>query len=82
VSELLDINRDPISKEELREQSLHQLGVLGQATPDEVAAALARSVLAVRPRFTELKIDGLVRETGERRKNRSGRTAAVLELAG
>lgn len=50
----------------------------GGATPDEIAATLGQSVLSVRPRLTELKELGLVRETDRRRKNESGHNATVL----
>jgi hypothetical protein len=46
-------------------------------TPDQVAKAIGRSVLAVRPRITELKLKGCVVRTGERRRNDSGLPAAV-----
>lgn len=57
--------------ETLRDQAL---AVLKQhpATSDEVAAELHKSVLAIRPRLTELKTMGLIRETGRRRPNLSG----------
>lgn len=41
-------------------------------TPDEAAAAIGETVLAVRPRMTELKLAGRIVETGERRANASG----------
>ena len=47
-------------------------------TPDEVAARLHRSVLTIRPRCTELRQQGMLVRTGERRKNRSGLKANVL----
>jgi DNA-binding transcriptional ArsR family regulator len=46
-------------------------------TADQVATAIDRSILAVRPRITELKIMGLIDRTGERRLNKSGILAAV-----
>lgn len=50
-------------------------------TPDEAAAAIGCTVLAVRPRFSELsKIEKIVR-TGERRANASGVKADVWRLA-
>ena len=58
------------------------LGVLatGNFTADEVAAQLGESVLAIRPRVTELAKDGRIADTGERRKNASGRKAIVWRL--
>lgn len=43
-------------------------------TPDEAAEIVGRTVMAVRPRFTELgpKHLGLIEPTGERRPNESG----------
>jgi hypothetical protein len=46
-------------------------------TSDQVAKAIGRSILAVRPRITELKLMGLIIRTGERRLNDSGMLAAV-----
>jgi len=46
-------------------------------TPDQVAKAIGRSILAVRPRITELKIAQLIIKTGEKRLNTSGMRAAV-----
>ena len=48
-----------------------------ELTADEVAEALGKSVLSVRPRVTELFKQGKVEDTGERRKNASGHSAAV-----
>jgi len=47
-------------------------------TPDECAQQLQRSVLAIRPRVTELRQGGLLEFTGERRRNASGMGAKVL----
>ena len=47
-------------------------------TPDECAAKLGESVLAVRPRFSELSKAERIIETGERRRNQeSGLKAKV-----
>jgi len=46
-------------------------------TPDQVAKAINRNILAVRPRITELKIAQLIVKTGEKRLNVSGMRAAV-----
>ena len=45
-------------------------------TADEVAEALKRPVLYVRPRLSELVAKGLICETGRRRLNESGLSAA------
>jgi hypothetical protein len=50
----------------------------GAYTPDEVAAELRASVITVRARCTELRKQGLIVRTGERRANKSGCTAWVL----
>lgn len=49
----------------------------GPATADETAARLDRSILSIRPRFSELRRHRLIIDTGERRPNRSGRKAIV-----
>ena len=46
-------------------------------TADEIAAKLAASVLAVRPRVSELFHGGEIVKTGERRTNASGLRAYV-----
>lgn len=46
-------------------------------TADEVADLLTLSVLTVRPRVAELKTQGLVEATVERRLNVSGKSAVV-----
>lgn len=47
-------------------------------TADECAAAIGVSILAIRPRFSELLREGLIEDTGERRANASGRKAQVM----
>jgi len=49
----------------------------GDFTADEVADAIGRSVLAIRPRITELYKLELIDDTGRRRPNDSGRKAIV-----
>lgn len=63
----------------IRAQALEAVKKAGPSgmTPDECAQSLRLTVLAVRPRFTELKQAGLIAPTGERRRNKSGSTAAV-----
>jgi DNA-binding transcriptional ArsR family regulator len=46
-------------------------------TADEIAERLGESVLAVRPRVSELFHAGLIEKTGERRRNQSGLSAHV-----
>ena len=52
----------------------------GQSTPDEAATYFGESILAIRPRFSELKEKGLIEDTGLRRKNRSGNSAKVWRV--
>lgn len=66
------------AKQRLRKQVLdyikaHPFG----CTSDEVEAALGLSHQTVSARMTELKADGQIVPTGERRKTRSGRNAGV-----
>jgi hypothetical protein len=61
----------------LREQVLEVLKGR-ELTADETACYLHKSILAIRPRLTELKRQGKIRETGEHRKNLSGMPANVM----
>lgn len=47
------------------------------ATADEVAEILKLDILNVRPRFTELKVMGVIFDSGIRRKNSKGNTTKV-----
>ena len=47
-------------------------------TADECAALLGETVLAIRPRLSELVKDGLIHDSGERRENTSGLKAKVM----
>lgn len=49
-------------------------------TADEAAREMGESVLAVRPRMTELFKAGLIADSGRRRPNASGRAARVMVL--
>lgn len=60
----------------LRERCLLELSNM-PGTADEVASALGETVLAVRPRITELFQLGKIVDTGRRRQNASGRKAKV-----
>ena len=46
-------------------------------TADEAAAIMGESVLSIRPRFSELLEMGLIKDSGCRRNNASGRAATV-----
>lgn len=48
-------------------------------TADEIATRLGKSVLSVRPAVSALMALGEIRETGERRRNDSGKFASVVE---
>ncbi|MDX2074675.1 MAG: hypothetical protein SFX19_10000 [Alphaproteobacteria bacterium] len=64
---------------QLRAQVLEHLRNCGAhgATPDETADALQKDILNIRPRFTELKLDMKIADSGARRKNSKGNTAKV-----
>ncbi len=49
-------------------------------TADEIATALRRSILSVRPRVSELHADGKIAPTDERRRNESGHSATVWKV--
>jgi hypothetical protein len=53
----------------------------GGATGDEIAKDLNLSVLSAWPRVSELNRTGKIKQTGARRKNESGMTAAVWRIA-
>lgn len=46
-------------------------------TADEAAFILGKSVLSIRPRFSQLLAQGKIYDTGRRRKNESGLLAVV-----
>jgi hypothetical protein len=50
---------------------------LRDMTADEMAYHLSMDKLSVRPRFSELRAMGKIRDTGERRANGSGKKAIV-----
>jgi predicted ArsR family transcriptional regulator len=66
--------------ETVRASCLDVLKSRGPLTADETADALGLSILTVRPRMTELRQMGLARDSGDRRPNRSGKSAIVWEL--
>jgi predicted ArsR family transcriptional regulator len=65
---------------ELRNAVLRTLREDGPGTADEIAARLRLSILSVRPRVSELKRGGMVVDTGSRRTNQSGHSAAVFRI--
>jgi predicted ArsR family transcriptional regulator len=64
----------------LRQLCLDQLQLYGPMTADECAANLRIDKLSIRPRFSELSTMGKIEDTGQRRKNRSGKNAVVWGL--
>lgn len=64
----------------LRLTALRTLNELGPATPLECCAAANLPRETLQPRFSELRRLGLVDATGDRRRNPSGHSAAVLTL--
>jgi len=64
----------------LRNLALHTLERLGDATPLEACEAANLPRESLQPRFSELQRMGFVEPTGERRRNPSGKSAAVLRL--
>ena len=73
AAEIIESSAETLRGEALRLLKAHPSGL----TADECADLMERSVLAVRPRITELKVLELIERSGERRKNRSGINAAV-----
>jgi predicted ArsR family transcriptional regulator len=65
----------------LRAIVLDAIERIGPMTADECAGRLGMSILTVRPRFTELKAMSLIRDSGRRHPNSSGRMAKVMEIA-
>jgi hypothetical protein len=67
--------------EALRERVMDVLDRLGPMTADQVALALGVDRLAIRPRCTELHLQGKVEDSGARRPNVSGKRAIVWRVA-
>jgi len=65
----------------LREACLGQLQTYGAMTADEIAERLQASILAIRPRISELVCQNKVFDTKARRPNKSGRRAIVWGLS-
>lgn len=58
--------------------TLYQSGFVG--TADDAAESIGESILAIRPRCTELSALGKLKRTGDKRLSSGGRKAAVLAL--
>lgn len=63
-------------------QLAYALITVKSRTADEIAGALDKSVLSIRPRVAELARLGKVEDSGERRHNRSGKRAIVWRVKG
>ncbi len=61
----------------LRDQVLLLLAFGDELTADECAAKIGASVLAIRPRLSELVAMNKIQDAGTRRKNASGHSATV-----
>lgn len=64
----------------LRRVAMRSLDRLGEATVLEAVAFAEVARESLQPRFSELRAMGLVEPTGARRRNPSGKRAAVLRL--
>lgn len=64
----------------LRRVAMRSLDRLGEATVLEAVAFAEVARESLQPRFSELRAMGLVEPTGTRRRNPSGKGAAVLRL--
>lgn len=65
----------------VRDRILNLLTPALAVTADEAADLLNLPILTVRPRFSELAAQGKLTDTGRRRKNESGKSAIVWQLA-
>ncbi len=61
-------------------EAIRQAGWLG-LTADELAAALAMDRWSIQPRTSELRRKGLIRDSGQRRPNATGKQAIVWTAA-
>ncbi|MCA3721346.1 MarR family winged helix-turn-helix transcriptional regulator [Phenylobacterium sp.] len=64
----------------LQWRALETLGRIGPATALEVCEASKVAREAMHPRLSELRVLGHVEPTGERRRNPSGKSAAILRM--
>lgn len=62
----------------LREKTLRAIrSARDGLTADQVAEFLGESILSIRPRCSELKLYGHIKDSGQRRRNDSGKNAVV-----
>ena len=64
----------------LRRVAIRTLDKMGEATVLEAVAVAEVARESLQPRFSELRAMGMVEPTGARRRNPSGKGAAVLRL--
>jgi hypothetical protein len=64
----------------LRDQVVATLKKYGPHIADDIAILLRRDKLSIRPRCSELASSGIIRDSGQRRKNTSGKNAVVWEI--
>lgn len=64
----------------LRAMCLDTLRGCGPLTADQCANQLGIDKLSIRPRFSELAACHMIEDSGERRKNESGKSAVVWKL--
>lgn len=60
----------------MAQEAIHDAGTLG-LTADELAARLEMDRWSIQPRTSELKRKGLIRDSGQRRPNATGKLAIV-----
>lgn len=65
----------------LRRQVLRELSEC-DLSADQAAAILEKSILSIRPRFSELFLAGKIEKTEKRARNASGKMAVVWKLKG
>jgi hypothetical protein len=65
----------------LRAAVLSDMKANGPGTADQIARRIGESILAIRPRCSELRAAGFIRDSGVRSRNDSGKSAIVWCLA-
>lgn len=81
TSELAAIAIESSDAKTLRRSCLEIVKHYAPISADEAARMLQRSVLSVRPRFSELRAQGLIEPSDERTENESGMSAKRWRLA-
>jgi hypothetical protein len=61
----------------MRERIMEILVSAGPSTPDAIASFLSESILSVRPRFSELRAAGRIKNTGDRGITNSGKSCII-----